>query len=62
MGDFLETTTAWRRVAWLRVTGFMGFPYRRPRSTPVWLVSSGEGLICTYLYGEWFDLLERSEM
>ena len=25
-------------------------------------VSTGEGLICTDLIGEWFDLLERSEM
>ena len=38
-----------RRVARLRVTGFLGFPYGRPRSTPVWLVSSGDGLICTDL-------------
>ena len=35
-----------RRMAQFRVTGFLGFPYGRPRSTPVWLVSSGEGLIC----------------
>ena len=38
---------AWRRVARLPVTEFLGFPYGRPRSTLVWLVSSGEGLICT---------------
>ena len=38
-----------RRVARLRVTRFLGFPYGRPRSMPVWLVSSGEGLICTDL-------------
>ena len=49
VGDFLETTAVWRRVARLRVTGFLGFPYGRPRSTPVWLVSLGEGLICTDL-------------
>ena len=39
-GIFPETT---------EVTGFLGFPYGRPRSTPVWLVSLGEVLICTDL-------------
>ena len=38
---------AWRRVACFLLTGFLGFPYGRPRNTLVWLVSSGEGLICT---------------
>ena len=53
---------AWRRVAIFRLAGFLGFPRGMPRSMPVWFVSSGEGWICTDLLGEWFDLLERSEM
>ena len=44
-GIFSETTEA--RGTALGV--FLGFPYRRPRSTPVWLVSSREVLICTDL-------------
>ena len=53
---------ACRRVASFRLTGFLGFPRGRPRSMPVGSVSISEGLICTDLIGEWFDLLERSEM
>ena len=53
---------AWRRVVSFRLTGFLGFPRGRPRSTSVVSVSTGEGLMCTDLIGEWFDLLKRSEI
>ena len=38
---------AWRRVARLRVIGFLGFGRGRSWSTSVVLVSTGEGLMCT---------------
>ena len=41
----------WRRVACFGLTGFLGFPRRRPRSTFVGSVSTGEGLMCTDLIG-----------
>ena len=52
---------ACRRVVSFRLTGFLGFPRGRPRNTSVGSVSTSEGLMCTDLIGEWFDLLERSE-
>ena len=36
----------WGRVASSRLTGFLGFPRGRPRSTSVGSVSTGEGLMC----------------
>ena len=33
----------------LMETGFLGFGHGRPWSMPMWLVSSGEGLMCTNL-------------
>ena len=60
--DNLEVKNLRRRVVSFWLTGFLGFPRGRPRSTSVVLVSTGEGLMCTDLIGEWFDLLERSEM
>ena len=41
----------WRRVACFRLTGFLGFPRGRPRSTSVGSVSTGGGLMCTDLIG-----------
>ena len=40
---------AWERVARFRLTGFLGFPRGRPRSTSVASVSTSEGLMCTDL-------------
>ena len=40
---------AWGRVARFRLTGFLGFPHGRPRSTSVGSISTGEGLMCTDL-------------
>ena len=40
---------AWRRVARIQVTGFLGFGRGRSWSTSVVLVSTGEGLMCTDL-------------
>ena len=48
---------AWRRVACFRLTGFLGFPRERPRSTSVGSVSTGEGLMCTDLIGRDTDCL-----
>ena len=63
VGDSPELTAARvGRVASFRLTGFLGFPHGRPRSTSVGSVSTSEGLMCTNLISEWFDLLERSEM
>ena len=48
---------AWWRVVSFRLTGFLGFPRERPRSTSVVSVSTGEGLICTDLIGRDTDCL-----
>ena len=48
---------SWRRVACFRLTGFLGFPRGRPRSTSVVSVSTGEGLMCTDLIGRDTDCL-----
>ena len=48
---------AWRRMASFRLTGFLGFPRGRPRSTSVGSVSIGEGLMCTDLIGRDTDCL-----
>ena len=37
---------AWRCVASVWLSGFLGFPRGRPRSTSVGSVSTGEGLMC----------------
>ena len=47
----------WRRVASFRLTGFLGFPRERPRSTSVGSISTGEGLMCTDLIGRDTDCL-----
>ena len=48
---------AWRRVASFLLTGFLGFPRGRPRSTSVVSVSTGEGLMCIDLIGRDTDCL-----
>ena len=48
---------SWQRVASFRLTGFLGFPRERPRSTSVGSISTGEGLICTDLIGRDTDCL-----
>ena len=48
---------AWRRMARLRVTGFLGFGRGRSWSTSMVLVSSGEAWICTDLVGRDTDCL-----
>ena len=48
---------AWWRVAYFRLTRFLGFPRGRPRSTSVGSVSTGEGLMCTDLIGRDIDCL-----
>ena len=48
---------AWRRVVSFRLTGFLGFPRGRPRSTSVVSISTGEGLMCTDLIGRDTDCL-----
>ena len=45
-GDNLD---AWWRVAWLWVTGFLGFGRERSWSTSMVLASSGEAWICADL-------------
>ena len=47
----------WRRVASFWLSGFLGFPRGRPRSTSVGSVSTGEGLMCTDLIGRDTDCL-----
>ena len=42
---------AWQHVVSFRLTGFLGFPRGRPRSTSVVSVSTGKGLMCTDLIG-----------
>ena len=44
-------------MAVFRLTGFLGFPHGRPRSTSVGSVSIGEGLMCTDLIGRGTDCL-----
>ena len=57
-GRFSEANCgACQRVASFRLTGFLGFPYERSRSTSVGLVSTGEGLMCTDLIGRDTDCL-----
>ena len=48
---------AWQHVVNFRLTGFLGFPHRGPRSTSVVSVSTGEGLMCTDLIGRDTDCL-----
>ena len=48
---------AWWCVASFQLTGFLGFPRRRPRSTSVGSVSTGEGVMCTNLIGRDTDCL-----
>ena len=48
---------AWRYVASFQLTGFLGFPRGRPRSTFVGSVSTSEGLMCTDLIGRDTDCL-----
>ena len=49
--------SAWRRMDSFQLTGFLGFPRGRPRSTSVGSVSTGEGLMCTDLIGRDTDCL-----
>ena len=48
---------AWWRVRLPLEVGFLGFVHDMPWSTYVWLVSSGEGLMCTVLIGRGTDCL-----
>ena len=48
---------AWWRVDSFRLTGFLGFPRRRLKSTSVGSVSTGKGLMCTDLIGRDTDCL-----
>ena len=58
VGDIPElTASAWGHVARFWLIGFLGFPRRRPRSMSVGSVSTGEGLMCTYLIGRGTDYL-----
>ena len=47
----------WQCVVNFRLTGFLGFPRGRPRSTSVMSVSTSEGLMCTDLIGRDTDCL-----
>ena len=48
---------AWGRMARFWLTGFLGFPRGRPRTTSVGSVSTSEVLMCTYLIGRGMDCL-----
>ena len=57
-GRFSETNCGmWGHLSRFRLTGFLGFPHERPRSTSVGLVSTDEVLICTNLIGRGTDCL-----
>ena len=49
--------SAWGRVGRFQLIGFLGFPRKRPRSTSMRLVSTGEVLMCTNLIGKGTDCL-----
>ena len=47
----------WGCMARFRLTRFLGFPRRRPKSTSMGSVLTGEGLMCTDLIGRGTDCL-----